>query len=237
MKRRRSSVLFSCFSLLCGTVLAIDVQTYIPKNASQYLPLLKQEQALHFLDHPYPAYFGALIEHESCLSLTHSRCWNPQSRFKTAREEGGGLGMLTRAYTASGGLRFDSLASMRRAHADELKDLKWSVLYTRPDLQIRAVILMTRDNYKALYAVKDPYQRLAMADAAYNGGLGGLNKERRACGLKAGCDPQKWFNNVEKTCMKGKTALYGKRSACDINRNHVRDVLTVRSKKYEPHFR
>ena len=60
--------------------------------------------------------------------------------------------------------------------------------------QIRIITLMLRDDYKRLYDIKDDWARLHMVDAAYNG-LGGL--KRRACGLKAGCDPQLWFGNVE----------------------------------------
>lgn len=91
-----------------------------------------------------------------------------------------------------------------------------------------------RDNFQALspYAINS-LEAYAFADAAYNGGIGGLNKERRACVTIAGCDPSRWFGHVEKYCMKSKVALYGKRSACDINRHHVRDVLLVRAPKYK----
>jgi len=78
---------------------------------------------------------------------------------------------------------------------------------------------------------------LAFADAAYNGGIGGLDTERRACKLSSSCDHRKWFGNVEKFCMKSKTPLYGTRSACDINRHHVYDVLEVRSPKYIPYLK
>ncbi len=77
---------------------------------------------------------------------------------------------------------------------------------------------------------------LAFADAAYNGGVGGVVKEQRACKLSPGCDPGRWFGHVEMYCMKSKAALYGNRSACDINRHHVKDVLLVRANKYKPYF-
>lgn len=80
--------------------------------------------------------------------------------------------------------------------------------------------------------VRSPINRLAFADAAYNGGMGGVQKERRACGLKTGCDPQQWFGHVEHVCLKSRRVLYGNRSACDINRHHVHDVINVRSVKY-----
>ena len=159
------------------------------------------------------------------------KCWNPQSRLKTSREEGAGLGQLTRAWRPDGSLRFDALAEMRQAHP-ALRELSWSTIYNRPDLQLRAVILKVRGDYMGLRMVSDPWERLAFADAAYNGGAGGVSKERRACGLTAGCDPQRWFGNVERTCLKSRAALYAGRSACDINRHHVTDVLLVRSPKY-----
>lgn len=79
-------------------------------------------------------------------------------------------------------------------------------------------------------------EALAFGDAGYNGGNGGVDKERRACKLASNCDPSKWFNHVERYCMKSKAALYGTRSACDINRHHVEDVLITRAPKYRKHL-
>lgn len=185
---------------------------------------------------PFPHLLAALIEHESCISLTHSKCWNPKSRLKSAREEGAGLGQITRAYTKDGSLRFDSLADMRRKYPLELGEWSWYNVYDRPDLQIRAIILMMRDNYKSYSLVPDKFEAYAFADASYSGGTRDLNSERRACMMISGCDANKWFGNVEKYCMKSKVALYGARSACDINRNHVTDVLIQRAPKYRPFF-
>lgn len=94
-----------------------------------------------------------------------------------------------------------------------------------------------RDNYSEFYKyAASTEDALAFADAAYNGGVGGVNLERRACKLSSSCDPNKWFGNVEKFCMKSKAPLYGNRSACDINRYHVKDVLTTRAAKYRELF-
>lgn len=142
------------------------------------------------------------------------------------------MGQITRAYRADGTLRFDALADLRSRHA-ELQGWSWANVYQRPDLQLRAIVLMSRGNYQDIHRlVKDPQAALAFADAAYNGGMGGVQSDRRACALKRGCDPQQWFSNVEATCTKSQTAIYGKRSACDINREHVRNVMLVRSAKY-----
>ena len=173
----------------------------------------------------------ALIEHESCISLTHSRCWTPTAQLKTAREEGAGLGQLTRAWRPDGTLRFDALAGLKQQHP-ALAGLSWQNIYSSPGLQMRAVVLQSRGNFQALRAVPDPMERLAFTDAAYNGGLGGLQQERRACTLRAGCDAQRWWSHVERVCLKSRAALYAGRSACDINRHHVHDVLRVRAPRY-----
>ena len=140
---------------------------------------------------------------------------------------------ITRAYRADGSLRFDALAELRAKYRSELYQLNWYNIYSRPDLQMRAGILKLKENYEIFkpYAA-NTLEALAFADAAYNGGITGVNNERRACMLTKGCDPSKWFGHTEKLCLKSKVALYGNRSACDINRHHVKDVLLIRSDKY-----
>ena len=224
-------VAYGIMGLFGNVARAQDVRTYIPPQAEVYRATFRAEVAGHWQDHPRPELLPALVEHESCIGLRHSRCWNPASRLKSAREEGAGFGQITRAWSADGRLRFDALAEMRDRHP-ALREWSWHNVYQRPDLQLRAVVLKSRDNYLGLRVVGDPWHRLAFADAAYNGGMGGVQKERRACGLKAGCDPQQWFGHVEHVCLKSRVALYAGRSACDINRHHVTDVLTVRSPKY-----
>lgn len=93
-----------------------------------------------------------------------------------------------------------------------------------------------KDNYTYYAKYTDKDSALAFADAAYNGGIGGLNNERRACQISSNCDAKIWFGNVEKFCLKSKAALYGQRSACDINRFHVQDVLITRAPKYRKYF-
>lgn len=106
-------------------------------------------------------------------------------------------------------------------------------MFTRPDLQIRAVVLKSKDNYE-IYSrgTVDSYNALAFGDAAYNGGIGGVNRDRTACKISRKCNPDIWFDNVEHYCTKSKAILYGNRSACDINRHHVYEVLKLRSNKY-----
>jgi len=91
-----------------------------------------------------------------------------------------------------------------------------------------------RDNFTYYDGKASEFEeQYAFADASYNGGIGGLDRERRICNLTKGCDPKKWFGHVENYCLKSKTALYGQRSACQINREHVIDVMKVRAPKYK----
>jgi hypothetical protein len=218
--------------LFAGTARA-DVRTTIPAGAVIYAPVLKAERLRFWPDHPAPGMLGALVEHESCLSLTHSRCWNPKARLKSAREEGAGFGQITRAYRADGSVRFDALAELRGRHP-ALGEWSWSNVYDRPDLQLRGVVLKAREEFVFFRRlVGDDVASLHFADAAYNGGRGGVQKERQACHLSKSCDPKQWFGNVAEHCMKARVALYGTRSACDINRFHVLDVCVIRPAKYK----
>lgn len=224
--------LFAVLMLFAGRAGAQDVRTFIPPQAHQHLPTLAAERARFWSDHSQPELLPALIEHESCLRLTHSRCWNPASRLKSAREEGAGLGQITRAFRPDGSTRFDALAEMRDRHPS-LREWSWSTVYQRPDLQLRAVVLKMRDNHRFFTGLGvSPAEALQFADAGYNGGNGGVQADRRACRAKPGCDPGRWFGHVERTCTKSHAALYGNRSACDINRHHVHDVTQVRAAKY-----
>jgi len=200
------------------------------------MPMLKLEVEMISPNFPLKAYFPALIELESCVGLRNSRCWDPSSQLKTTREEGAGLGQITKAYRTDGTLRFDALTEMKNKHNEYLKDLSWNNVYSRPDLQMRILLLKSSDDYANLRTVKDPIVRIHFADAAYNGGLGGVYKERTACGLKSNCNPQLWFGNVEKVCLKSKVPIYGQRNACDINRAHVEVIFTSRIWKYKKYF-
>jgi hypothetical protein len=218
------------FSALLG-LFGRSANAAVPARAHEYLPVVAAELQRHWPDAPMRAYVPGLIEHESCITPTHRRCWAPTAELRSAREQGVGLGQLTRAWRPDGTTRFDALAEMRDRHP-ALRELHWDTIRERPDLQVRALVLMARDNYLALRAVDDWLERLAMADAAYNGGLGGVQRERRACHVAPGCDAQRWFDHVERHCLKSRAPLYAGRSACDINRHHVRDVLLVRAPKY-----
>jgi hypothetical protein len=214
----------------------INPKTYIPPQAFQYKPVIKKELDDNFPTIPTYNYIPALIEHESCISLTHRRCWSPTSELLTSREQGTGLFQVTRTFREDGSVRFDTLSDLKNKYKRELQEASWENIKLRPDLQIRMGILLVRDNYKALYNIEDPYVRLHFTDAAYNTGLGNVNKKRRACGLNSNCNPQLWFNNVENECIGLTKPIYGNRSACDIVRHHTQDVFNNRLPKYKSRY-
>lgn len=207
--------------------------TPLPDGFLRYGPVLKVEQEKQWPSHPDPAVLASLVEQESCVSLKSRSCWNPGAKLKTDREEGAGLGQITRAYRKDGSQRFDALADMKTRYSGELGEWTWDNVYQRPDLQLRAIVLTNRDAAKQF---REAPAMLAFADAGYNGGVSGVQKERRSCQLTKGCDAGQWFGHVEAHCLKSKTPLYGTRSACDINREHVKNVLLVRKAKYVPFF-
>lgn len=228
---------FNLFLILIFFNSLVFAQTnYIPPQAFKFKETIKQELDIYFPSLYDYNYVPSLIEHESCISLKHSRCWNSASRLKSAREEGAGLMQVTKTYREDGSIRFDKLTELRDQYKKELKDAKWETIYQRPDVQIRMGVLMIRDDYKKLYNIEDEESRMQMVDAAYNGGIGGLLKERRACGLSKSCNPNIWFGNVENFCLKSKKVLYGTRSACDINRHHVHDVFHIKIPKYDKQY-
>jgi hypothetical protein len=86
-----SIVLYGLLGLFGSMVKAQDVRTFIPANAYQHRTTVLIELSRSWHDHPRPQTVPALIEHESCISLKHSRCWSATSRLKSQREEGAGL--------------------------------------------------------------------------------------------------------------------------------------------------
>jgi hypothetical protein len=210
----------------------MDAAVALPKLALVYLPLLLSTQQQIWPDAPMPSFLAAQIEQESCISMTHSKCWNPRAELNTAREYGFGFGQITRAVRSDGSVRFDKFAELKATYAS-LRGWSWSDRFS-PGMQMTALIEMDRGIYERLDAatVRD---RLAMALAAYNGGEGGLAQDRWQCKLKPGCDPSRWFGHVELTSNKSRVKWqgYGK-SAFEINREYPRNILDVRRAKYVP---
>lgn len=203
-----------------------------PAAAKPLLPVLKAEQAHFWPAMPLPSALGAQVEQETCISLKGRSCWNPRAELKTSREQGVGLGQLTRAFRMDGSTRFDALADIVKAHPQELAGLSWENRFD-PRLQLRALVLKDLQGFDLVQSAATDADRLAMSFAAYNGGSGGLSSDRRACAGTTGCNPGKWFGNVERTSLKAKAAVpgYGK-SFFEINREYVRAILITRRQRY-----
>jgi Predicted soluble lytic transglycosylase fused to an ABC-type amino acid-binding protein len=207
----------------------------VPANAKQYLPILRGIQVEKWPDAPIPSFLAAQVEKESCITLRHSRCWNPRAELKTSREYGFGFGQITRAYRADGSIRFDKFSELKREFAS-LRDWSWDNRYD-PHYQLLALVEMDRSIFGRVRDAATPIDRLAFTLSAYNGGESGVLQDRRLCSNTTGCDPSRWFSNVERTSLKSRKPSpgYGQ-SFFDINRGYVREIIYVRRAKYEPYF-
>lgn len=207
----------------------------LPKNATPLMPVLAKAIDDVWPDMPMRSYFGAQIEAESCITLTHSKCWNPRAELKTSREYGFGLGQITIAYRADGTERFNVFKEVKTMHPD-LKDWAWEDRYN-PELQIKAIVVKNRVNWGAIkWQTADLDNKMAFLATYYNGGSPA--KDRQLCVNTAGCDPSKWWGNVEKYSTKSKTPLkeYGNRSLFQISREYPVKVLREKRPKYVPHL-
>lgn len=208
----------------------------IPQAAYQHLPTLAAEADAHWHARDGRAAplatIAGLIDHETACPRT-ATCWKPTAMYKTQREEGVGLGMFTRAYTANGKLRFDALTELKALHPDALAEANWERNKFNPTLQARAVVLKVSDNYATASRItRDPAEALTFAVVMHNRGVQGVMNEVAACGMTRGCDRTRWSGNVERTCTASRQIIPGTgRSACDISRNYAPDVMR-RAVKY-----
>lgn len=220
----------------CVPAAASQMSTVVPKNALQYLPQLVDAQRTIWPAAPMPSFLGAQVEQESCISLTHSKCWNPRAELKTKRENGIGFGQFTRAYRADGSIRFDKISELAAAH-ESLRGWTWERRYD-PGYQLTAIVEMNKAIFGRQKGAATELDRLSFTLSAYNGGEGGVLQDRRLCSNTRGCDPARWRGNVANTSLKSKTPHPGYRqSFFAINREYVTNVLDVRRQKYEQYFK
>lgn len=200
----------------------------LPAGAVRYLPVLADEVSERWPAMPMPSMLAAQVEQESR--------WKSTAELKTSREYGFGLGQFTVAYRADGSERFNAWREVKALDAG-LAGWQWADRRD-PRMQLRAVVVKNRACFRRLRPLlRDDTNALAMCDAAYNGGLGGLYAERRLCAAIASCDPDRWFGNVELHSNKSRAKWHGYgASAFEINRTHVRNVMIVRRPKYAAWF-
>lgn len=198
----------------------------IPQNFMYHKDTLIDAMRRKWPDNPYPSAIAGQIEQETCITLTHKKCWSRFAELKTSRERGAGLGQITTVFG-----KFDAMDEAKKLD-NELKDWSWEDTYNA-EMQMVALIAMMKRNY-GLFKSASELDRYAFALAAYNGGIGGVQSDQRICRNTKGCDDKLWFGNVEHTSLKSKVKLkgYGK-SFFDINREYPLLILTKRRFKYK----
>lgn len=207
----------------------------LPERAKEYLPLLVDRQRAIWPDAPMPSFLGSQVEQETCISLRHSKCWNPRAELKTSRENGIGLGQFTRAYKADGSIRFDKISELAAQHAS-LRGWSWETRYDA-SYQLTAIVEMDKAIYSRVRGAATELDRLSFALSAYNGGEGGLLQDRRLCANTPRCDSTRWRGHVELYSLKSKVPKSGYgQSFFHINREYVSNVIGLRRPKYEPYF-
>jgi hypothetical protein len=202
----------------------------LPSNAQVYLPLLRSEATAQWPTNKNLTLLAAQIEQETCLSMKHSKCWSPLAELKTDREWGVGFGQFTKTS------KFDTIKELRDRHKDLFGNWSFDNPY-QPVYQMRGLVVYMRNINSSIKNTTNDDERYAMTLSAYNGGQGGLMKDRMLCNNTPGCDNTKWWGNTESTSFKAKTAVkgYGK-SFYTINREYVVQIMKVRYKKYEGAF-
>ena len=229
-------------SLLSSQVFAANASTYIPTKAYPILPIIRDE-IKNFKMELLPHYVASSIEKESCVVITGDNCYSPKAQLLTfwdkaktkERERGVGLGQITRVIRQDGTVRMDVLTELTQRYPTQLKGLTWKNVRERPDLQVKAKLLLMNETFSKLSPVKDVEARHSMSVSAYNSGYGRLSKDRQTCKLAAKCNELLWFDNVEKIKAPGfsTTPLYGWPSAHALNRNHVKEIIKLRAPKYK----
>lgn len=219
-------VLYAFLSVFSGMA---HGQTLELQRAHRYLPTLDREVDRTWAAHPDRTVLAGQISNETACPRPRS-CWLPTAELRSAREQGVGFGQFTRTFRADGSTRFDALTEIVQRHP-ALNGLSWDTITSRPDLQLRAFVLKARDDFNTFRAVPALHERMLFGLVSHNRGAGGVQAERRACAISPGCDPGRWFGNVERHCTASHAALYGSRSACDISRAYPTDIL-ARAARY-----
>ncbi len=220
--------------LILGTSLVLGIQAVaatIPPKAKIYGPGLVLAQTETWPDAPDPWTVAGQVEQESCISLTHRKCWDPTAELKTSREYGFGFGQVTRAYNRDGSVRFDKFSELVGSYPS-LKAWTWESRFDA-SYQFKALVELDKTLYQRLTPLTLPSERWAFTLSAYNGGLNGVLRDQLLCQNQKACNPQRWFDNVEKYSMKSKIVMpgYGK-SPFTINREYPRLILETRRQKY-----
>jgi hypothetical protein len=220
MLRRSFIATTLSLSLSAGFVFGETHDARMVRLAYRWYPLVELKMLDYWPDHPYPRnIILAQIEKESL--------WNPRAQLKTSRELGRGFGQLTITPTMN---IYDEVKGL----APALRSWDYQQDPFNPAKQIIAVLAKNAFNYRKCNVTFKGWSHVwGCTMSAYNGGLGGVNSDRRVCSNTMGCDPTKWFGGVEHTSLKQKvpTKGYGQ-SFFQINRGYARATVFERRVKY-----
>lgn len=206
----------------------------IPPNAQRILPVLVRQQHVHWPDAPTPWFLAGQVEQESCVTLRSARCWDTHAQLKTSREYGFGLGQITIAYRVDGSVRFNKWAELRTKY-QPLRAWSWDQRFD-PAYQLTALLLMDKGLCRLYPDALTDEDRLGFCLSAYNGGEGGVMQDRLLCKNTHGCNPRRWYGNVELHSLKQRVPFRGySKSPFDINREYPRNIRT-RQVKYQQFF-
>lgn len=206
-----------------------------PPRAVALMPALIETQRSVWPDAPAPAFLPSQVEQETCPSLKSPKCFNSHAELKTSREYGFGLGQTTVAYRQDGGVRFNKWAELRTRYPS-LRGWTWESRFDAK-YQLAALMEMDKASFKLYPDAATPRDRIAFALAGYNGGDGGNHQDKILCSNTPGCDPTRWFDNVERRSLKSKIANPGySKSSFEISREYPRNILGFRLSKYQRFF-
>lgn len=93
------------------------------------------------------------------------------------------------------------------------------------DWAIRALAQYDYRLYAGAPWAKSECDRWAFALSGYNGGPGWITRDRRLCEAVGGCDPDKWFEHVERYTARSP-------SAAKENRSYPRRILLLYQVNY-----
>lgn len=94
-----------------------------------------------------------------------------------------------------------------------------------PAWALRALVLWDRRLWLGAGWARGDEDRMAVMLAGYNGGEGWITRERRACAARPGCDPDRWWGQLEGVCLRAAWA-------CRENRDYPRLILRHWAPRY-----
>jgi opacity protein-like surface antigen len=227
------AILAAAVSVFASTANAYDVikDTAFQRNFPAFKKALNEDWPVQ---KKAAAYFAGQAEQESCAS--QRMCWNEKTEAFSyndmlsgkAREYGFGISQITITKN------FNNFTALKK----ENKNLAGWEFDKRFDAEYQFIAMFTLDRqcYNQVKWAGKEDDRYAFMFSCYNGGYGGIIKDRAVCRATKGCDQNLWWNNVENTSTKSKvpSKVYGGQSMFSINRAYPKNIMKLRAKKYVP---